>query len=1213
MKATRELFRQPTMLLLSAALVASIGSARAQVASNAPPAPAAAATAPKVASSDQEVVELSPFEVNATKDSGYYTANTLAGTRLNNNIADLPSSITVVTKQQLEDTGSMNINDVFRYEANTEGAHTYTQYVMIRTNLSDATGGGGGTSGNYVSAATTGNRVRGLSNADQEEDNFFSLYRIPFDSYNTSAVEIDRGPNSIIYGSGSPAGIVNQARTQANANKLSGEVSFLGGSWGTYRETFNANVPIIKDRLGIFVAQMFQQQGFQQKPSNDLTRREYGAFVLYPFKNHKTKLSGSFEYFNNYANDPNGLTPVDYVTPWIASGMPTWNPVTDVVSYLSGGKVLGPYALSTTYPNYNPAVGSPYWTPGSGPLLQSQLTTSTSPYFVPGMAFVASHRFMFIDQGNVENAYNYQQTALSNPGWVPTTFTTSQALVNEERLTQSAALPWPSQGAAAGANALQLKYANWNLPGVNSKTIYDWSKININSVNNTQTTSKTYNVNFDQEILSNLHVQVAWFRQELKQLQDSPTSQANATQLFVDTNTNLPNGAINPHLGQPMLDVYQTDVYTEPETNNNWRAMLVYEPDLRKVVPSWLSWLGHHRILGVFTQHDDVITNLRSRPSIDGGDSNYMPTTTAYTAATGYSFAGKNDGPEQFIYLGGATSAGNGYGASSPGIFNRPGFGGANWANITTYNYATGTWGTSPIHMDTLLYATGGLSQNIQDSKTFFWQGFFWKDRIVASMGIDDDQVKSRANLFPSGSNAAAIEFTNGMANTQYWYNYGPWYYIGGNTSTKGVVLHAFKDWDQIDRAADSGNIFAAVLRTLSFTFNKSDNFNPPTAYYTDFFGNALGKPTGTEKDYGVEIATPDNKLFLRATWFKTTNENALYSPTSTGRALYIDNNEFKSWATDVVEIRNGYELPSDPNWNNANVYPITTAMQAQISSLTGLPYNFGGNVGPQGQYMNASGNQNGVAKGVELEATFNPIPNWTMKFSWGKQQTTVSGVSKQAQAWIDYRMPSWLAAAAPDLTTVYPKQGTASKPLYLGSMWNGYGFSDTDINSTSGWTSSQGYYTVVEGAQLATDEANNGQLAPNQREYSWSYLTNYNFDHGPAKNLGIGGAVSYSGQATAGYYADPTKVNPFGVILSPNILQPIYTPAQYHLDAWISYKMQLGTWAGNKISCMVQFNVQDITSSGKLLPVQFNWDGSPAAFRIIAPRSYTITTKFAF
>ena len=232
MKASHSPIRQPA-LLLSVVLAASICQVNAQQAATPaptpPPAPAASTPAPAVQTTDQssgtsqsQAVQLSPFEVNASHDQGYYAQNTLAGTRLNNNIADLGSSITVVTKQQLEDTNSININDIFRYEANTEGARTYTPTTLVRTNFSDNLGGTGGTTGNFASALDTGNRVRGLATADQEEDNFFSLYRIPFDAYNTQAVEIERGPNSIIFGSGSPAGIVNQDRSQATADKLTG-------------------------------------------------------------------------------------------------------------------------------------------------------------------------------------------------------------------------------------------------------------------------------------------------------------------------------------------------------------------------------------------------------------------------------------------------------------------------------------------------------------------------------------------------------------------------------------------------------------------------------------------------------------------------------------------------------------------------------------------------------------------------------------------------------------------------------------------------------------------------------------------------------------------------------------------------------------------------------------------------------------------------------
>ena len=72
------------------------------------------------------VIVLTPFTVDTSKDKGYYAENTLAGSRLNSNLSDLAASITVVTKQQMDDTASLDINDVFRYEANTEGSGSFT-------------------------------------------------------------------------------------------------------------------------------------------------------------------------------------------------------------------------------------------------------------------------------------------------------------------------------------------------------------------------------------------------------------------------------------------------------------------------------------------------------------------------------------------------------------------------------------------------------------------------------------------------------------------------------------------------------------------------------------------------------------------------------------------------------------------------------------------------------------------------------------------------------------------------------------------------------------------------------------------------------------------------------------------------------------------------------------------------------------------------------
>ncbi|HEX3730999.1 MAG TPA: TonB-dependent receptor plug domain-containing protein, partial [Opitutaceae bacterium] len=730
-------------LLLAAALMPS--SLLAQQAgtpptasANPPAAPAASAPAPgaSAASGTQpanpDLVQLSPFVVDSSAQKGYLSTSTLAGTRLNTNIGDLAGSITVVTKQQLEDTNSLDINDVFRYESNTEGALTYTPIQFTRGQVADALGGSGSTSGSFTGAAATGNRVRGLAAVDNEEDNFFALSRIPFNSYNTQSIEIDRGPNSIIYGSGSPAGIVNQSRTQAVLDKFSGSISASTGSFGTLRETFDINVPLIPGHLALYAAQMYDSQGYEQKPSSDITRRQYAALTFEPFKSHKTRIIASFENYNEYANDPNYVTPIDDVTPWLAAGRPVWNTITDQVTYLNTGQTSVAYALGTTYPNY--VAGGP---------TQANLTTVTSPYFVPGMTFFSSgHSLEFIDQGTMQYAYKGGQTGFSVTGWVPATLTASQALVNEERMTQSTTLPL--QLLPSGV----AKYGVWEIPTIASKDIYDWSSININSIDHTTSSGKTYYVDLQQSLFDDptrwgsLNLDVAWFRQELKQTIDAPLSQASATTMFVDTSEYLFNGQANPHLGSPFLDVYASDVYVTPEINNNWRGMLEYELSLQDKTPAWLQWTGHHRFVVAFSQHDDIQTNLRYRPGISGGDANYLPTATALNATTGYGYSDNNTAVDQIFYLNGATNTPNGHASSSAGFLSRPSFGGPTNVPINTYNYSTGAWQTSNINVTSDLFPTGGLTENLQDSKTYFWQSYFWNDRIVGVLGLDDDQVK---------------------------------------------------------------------------------------------------------------------------------------------------------------------------------------------------------------------------------------------------------------------------------------------------------------------------------------------------------------------------------------------------------------------------------------------------------------------------------------
>ena len=61
------------------------------------------------ASSD-EIYELSPFEVSADTD-GYAARNSLAGSRIDTALKDLPNSISVMTEEFMKDIGATSPQD----------------------------------------------------------------------------------------------------------------------------------------------------------------------------------------------------------------------------------------------------------------------------------------------------------------------------------------------------------------------------------------------------------------------------------------------------------------------------------------------------------------------------------------------------------------------------------------------------------------------------------------------------------------------------------------------------------------------------------------------------------------------------------------------------------------------------------------------------------------------------------------------------------------------------------------------------------------------------------------------------------------------------------------------------------------------------------------------------------------------------------------------
>ena len=1238
-----------------------------QAPANQPPVPVTTTAAPVATG---ETVTLSPFEVNAAQAQGYFTPNTTTGTRLANNIGDIPSAVTVIDKQQIENTNAQNINDIMMYEAGTEGSHTYTPYTGFTesTRVDDALAGSNDNSASIGGLNTASTRVNGLGVPDNEVDDFYGLYRIPFDTYNVQSIEIDRGRNSLMFGSGSAAGIVNASSSEAQLDKLTGDVSFQGSSFGGFRQTADLNIPLIRNKVALYLAEEYNSVGFQRQPSSDLTRRQYATITIDPFKSHKTKITAYAEFYNNYANDENSLLPEDLITPWLAAGKPEMNPVTGMVTDLATGKVLGPYVSSTTSPNY--VAGE---VTGSG-----GLTSITSAMFQPGITAATNHfTYAFGQTGNFLWGFQPQQTIGSNYGGliaaqVPTSpLTASQALVRSEFMTESAQLPIPGVGTPGTPVTIvngvaNGGYSSYFQPEIVNQALYNaQTGPNYDATDYTRSQARTYHADFQQNILSSstwgsLDLDIAYFRQEYHDLEVDPDNQhSNGTPAngayYVDTNAYLLNGAPNPYAGSDFIFDYQGDGFYHPETNTNSRAMLTYSIDLRDKLPKWLDWLGHHRLMAEASQHDDIQQGIRLRTIINGGDGSYaseLYQLNNQPVIPGNWNTTEGGNPVRWEYM---SAPGSNAGTTGPALLGIPGFGSPTNITATTYNYTTGQWVNSGLTVAAPAYNGYQITENVQDQKTYYWQSFFWDDRIVGSVGLNDDRVKNRGaatiynaviNGVPTATtnNAGLVSDINGLPNPALKYALGPWNptsyagvyaagtsqlametlgEIGGNTYSEGFVVKPFENWSAIDAAANNGNILAGVLRTLGMTFNKADNFNPPTASYTDLLGQPLGKPQGTEKDYGLEIATPDKKLYMRMTWFKSNNQNNItgVSQTLTDRELYIDQNEMKNWATDIVELESG-ENPTSTQFGNQATFPLTTAEYATMAQLTGLNQNYlqSGGAPLTGGFYNGEATNTYAAAGYDLELTYNPLPNWTLKFTGSRQSAQLSAVDTQAKAYQAVRMPIWTTASAPAAYSgVYTNwAGAGSSAIaYLGNFWNSYGYdgNTSDTGGPGGGPTTVGnYYTSVVTVPIAVEEAAQGDDVPELTPYTWNFLTNYNFTSGPLKNLGVGGGLRWMSSTIEGYYGatQASLLNASYQVAANDITKPIYDPAQLHVDAWMSYSFKL-PWDNGKIKSTIQLNCVDLTSNGYILPIAYNLDGTPYTWRIVPPRQWSLTARFSF
>ena len=492
---------------------------------------------PRAATPQEAPVVLSPFEVVAD-NQGYHATNTTSGTRLNSRIDDLGASITVITKEQMADFALLDINDIFNYEAGTEGAGNFTDFSFDQN---------GQQIDNTQLDPQTANRIRGLGAANTTLRNFETSGRVPIDPTEIDGVEISRGPNSGIFGVGEPSGTVNSIPASANLARNQSQVSLRADSNEGYRATLDFNRVLRKGTLALRGTTVFQHDGYHLKPSGTDTRRFTGMVKFRPYQ--ATTLTASYLDFRLHGNRPNVSTPAQAITGWVAAGSPTWDPITATVKVngVPAGSSTTPY-FNTTSLNYSQIyvdqAGISYW--GTG-----RATTSNDP-----------------NNGN-------QSVRLMGAVADPTGFLAAQPLFPDYPTTnRKAVYDWSSVNLAA-ANRIEDRAQN-------ASVVLDHTFL--------ATPRQT------------LALQLGWFRESTERLTHNPigssTGAVNISQVLqIDVNERLLDGRPNPYFLRPFVGATIPNRFSLPLDRDTYRAQLAYRLKASGET-GWRRWLGQHQFSG---------------------------------------------------------------------------------------------------------------------------------------------------------------------------------------------------------------------------------------------------------------------------------------------------------------------------------------------------------------------------------------------------------------------------------------------------------------------------------------------------------------------------------------------------------------------------------------------------------------------------------------
>jgi outer membrane receptor protein involved in Fe transport len=1136
----------------------------------------------------EEVFELSPFVVQTESNTGYYAPQTLSGTRLSSSLEDIAASVQIITKDLMDDIGATDAADLLLY-----------------TTSSEASGlGGNFTGGSYPadrSIDVSGTqrepqksiRIRGLGNPDLTR-NFFRT-DIPFDSYNTSQVEINRGANAILFGLGSPAGILNNTLNQAILGEKFGQVGIELSQQGTsaptsYRATVDYNLPVIEDKLSVRVSLLNDDKKYRQEPAFQDAERYYGALTFKPFKN--TYIRANYEHGDVAANQPDPTGPVENLSGYF-----------DLIDQLENH-----YANSTNNPdglptpeatyalwertNKNPNMPWNQWLVGD-----SAATPFSRGWQTPLKAVNWAHPMYFYGSPGTSGPVSF--VADVKGSWVSDTDPNTGG--KQHPAFAAFGTPGNANIQGGGANFLWAQNINAFKTGYTPQALtdlsfFDFSKHLLGGNSAFQNRDfESYNITLEQTFMDNkLGFELAFDQQEYSSDGFVPYD-TNLNAINVDIIKSLWNGEANPNFGRPFVhgrsQVNHHQLWTDRDAV---RATAFYDLNFSDFMDSdsWLTKiLGRHILTGVFSKQDE-----REERASGGEKPDYSP---AMANQLGQQSSAFQTSLSHLTYVGPAVDlTGNPQSLDFSSFTIDP----SSWDGISIYDPGS-TVDVFYFSQEQNAFVTeaiervaavrdASITDNSTDSLAFVAQSHWLNGNLVTTLGWrEDEQTRTRRDGPTNGF--AVVDYSD----MTVWPE---------STSTTKESIFSY------------GGVYHVPLTLpgnskLSLHYNLSENFQPETGRQ-DNLGNLLPNVTGETEEYGFSVSTLNNKFVARVNWYESSINNntdgqvaIVWNRSMIQYGLNFLSNAMKSW---VLSDPSHPDYTPEGDWSNRDLLP---GLISAYSDLYGLNVDMANNTitqdtsNPNSAIWDeaeavpstdaATGQLNGfttswvenlvdtadtVSKGVEIELVYNPTKNWRIFANLAKQEAQKSNVAPRLNLWMEEILP--LTSAYGHLSNNNPAQPTVNDSDTLGFKWNQQ-------------------VTFPLNSIRATEGASQLEI----REWRFNLVTNYQFTDGRLKGVGLGGAMRWQDQAALGY---ENMTLPDGST-GPDFSKPFLSDKETNFDLWASYGRKI---MNGKVQWRIQLNIKNaFTDSDDLIVVRYQPDGTVAEVKTASPRTFIIKNTFSF